>query len=85
MFPQSAVGAVVGIGGMLGSVAGGFAAVGIGWVLQTTGSYVPLFTIASTGYLLALLLLRKIAPGLRPVQMPATAEGSEARIAKRGE
>ncbi len=73
MFPQSAVGAVVGIGGMLGSVAGVFSAVGIGWILQETGSYVPLFTIASTGYLLALFALRTIAPGLRPVQITVIA------------
>ena len=69
MFPQSAVGAVVGIGGMLGSVGGVLFALSTGWILQWTGSYVPLFTIASSVYLVALILLRTIAPGLQPVRL----------------
>ncbi len=69
MFPQSAVGAVVGIGGMMGSVGGVLFALSTGWILQWTGSYVPLFTIASTVYLGAMLLLRMAVPRLERVEL----------------
>jgi len=38
-----------------------------GWVLQSYHSYTPLFSIAAASYLLGLLFLRIIAPGLQPV------------------
>jgi ACS family hexuronate transporter-like MFS transporter len=67
MFPRSAVGAVVGIGGMAGSVGGVLFALSTGWVLQITHSYTPLFVIAACAYLAGLLFLHTMAPGLRPV------------------
>jgi len=33
--------------------------------LQLTGSYVPLFLYSGSAYLVALLLLRTLAPGLK--------------------
>jgi nitrate/nitrite transporter NarK len=47
LFPQPAVGSVIGMAG--GAGACGFA----GFILQTTKSYVPLFLIAGTAYLIA--------------------------------
>jgi len=73
MFPRSSVGAVVGIGGMAGSVGAVLFSVSTGWVLETYHSYTPLFSIAAASYLLGLLLLRTIAPGLRRVDIPASA------------
>ena len=71
MFPQSAVGAVVGIGGMAGSVGGVLFALSTGWILQLTHSYAPLFLIASSVYLIAMLLLRVLSRNLSRVELPA--------------
>jgi ACS family hexuronate transporter-like MFS transporter len=42
-----------------------------GYILQFTHSYASLFTIASSAYLVALLLLVTLAPGLRKVEFVA--------------
>jgi MFS transporter, ACS family, hexuronate transporter len=65
MFPRSAVGAVVGIGGMAGSVGGALLAAFTGHVLQRTHSYSVLFIMASSVYLIALLLMNLLAPKFR--------------------
>ena len=62
MFPRSAVGAVVGIGGMAGSVGGALLAFFTGHILERTHSYALLFVMASTVYLLALLIMNLLAP-----------------------
>ena len=69
MFPHSAVGAVVGIGGMAGSVGGALFAFFAGHILQLTHSYASLFGIASSAYLLALAILYLLAPGLKRVEL----------------
>jgi ACS family hexuronate transporter-like MFS transporter len=71
MFPRSAVGAVVGIGGMAGSVGSALFAFFAGHILQLTHSYVVLFGIASGAYLLALIVLYLLAPGLKKVEFAA--------------
>jgi ACS family hexuronate transporter-like MFS transporter len=71
MFPGSAVGAVVGIGGMAGSVGSALFAFFAGHVLQLTHSYGILFGIASSSYLLALVILYLLAPGLKKVEVAA--------------
>lgn len=71
MFPRSAVGAVVGIGGMLGSVGAVLFSVTVGKVLQLTQSYVTLFAVAATAYLVAMAVIRILAPGLKKVQFTA--------------
>jgi ACS family hexuronate transporter-like MFS transporter len=67
MFPRGSVGAVVGIGGMAGSAGAVLLSLCTGWVLESYHSYTPLFSIAAASYLLGLLLLHIIAPGLRRV------------------
>jgi ACS family hexuronate transporter-like MFS transporter len=71
MFPKSAVGSVVGIGTCAGSSGGMLIAAGTGWILQLTHSYNSLFAIAATVYLLALLIIVMLAPGLKKAEMPA--------------
>jgi MFS transporter, ACS family, hexuronate transporter len=71
MFPTSALGAVVGIGGMAGSVGGILFSLSAGWILQITHSYASLFGIAASAYLIALLVLRTLAPGLKKIEVPA--------------
>lgn len=66
LFPRQAVGSVVGIGGMAGAVGGMFIALLVGAVLQATGSYVPIFVIAGSAYLLALTVIHLLAPHLQP-------------------
>jgi ACS family hexuronate transporter-like MFS transporter len=65
MFPRSSVGAVVGIGGMAGSVGAVLFSLSTGWVLQSYHSYTPLFCVAAASYLVGLLFLMVMAPGLR--------------------
>ena len=68
-FPRRAVGSVVGLGGMFGSIGALFIAKVTGYVLQWTGSYFPLFMIAGSAYLTALLIIHLLAPRLEPVQL----------------
>jgi ACS family hexuronate transporter-like MFS transporter len=66
MFPRRAVGSVVGFGGMAGAVGGMLIAIVVGEILQRTGSYVPIFFMAGTTYLLALGVIQLLAPSLTP-------------------
>lgn len=69
MFPRKAVGSVVGFGGMAGSIGGMFIAKLVGYILQSTGSYVPIFIIAASAYLIALLVIHLLAPKLEPANV----------------
>src|SRR5262249_8362822 len=68
MFPRHAVGSVVGLGGFAGAVGGMVIAYVVAFLLQTTGSYVPVFIMAGSAYLLALLVVHSLAPRLQPAQ-----------------
>jgi MFS transporter, ACS family, hexuronate transporter len=72
MFPRKAVGSVVGIGGMAGAVGGMLIARLVGEILQRTGSYVPIFLIAASAYLVALLVIHLLAPRLEPANLEVT-------------
>jgi ACS family hexuronate transporter-like MFS transporter len=69
MFPKRTVGAVVGLGSAAGSGGGVLFAAMIGRILQVTGSYAILFAIAASSYLFGLLLLTRLAPGLRRAEI----------------
>lgn len=69
MFPKQAVGSVVGIGGMAGAIGGMFIAKMVGWILDATGSYVPIFIIAASAYLVALGVIHLLAPRLEPAKI----------------
>jgi ACS family hexuronate transporter-like MFS transporter len=69
MFPRYAVGSVVGIGGMAGAVGGMMIARLVGEILQRTGSYVPIFIIAASAYLAALLVIHLLSPKLEPAKL----------------
>lgn len=53
-FPEEAVASVVGIGGMAGAVGGMLIAAFTGYLLDATGSYLPIFALAASIYLVAL-------------------------------
>lgn len=69
LFPRRAVGSVVGIGGMSGAIGGMLIALVVGEILQRTGSYVPIFIIAGTAYLIALLVIHLLTPRLEPARL----------------
>jgi ACS family hexuronate transporter-like MFS transporter len=69
MFPRHAVGSVVGLGGMLGAVGGMLIAKMTGYVLQVTGSYLPIFVLAAAIYLIALGIVHLLAPRLEPASV----------------
>src|SRR6476661_7494923 len=68
-FPRRAVGSVVGIGGMAGAVGGMMIARAVGEILERTGSYVPIFIIAASAYLAALLVFHLLSPKLEPAKL----------------
>jgi ACS family hexuronate transporter-like MFS transporter len=69
MFPRQAVGSVVGIGGMAGAIGGMLISKVVGYILQFTGSYLPIFIIAGSTYLVALLIFHLLAPKLEPAPL----------------
>jgi len=68
-FPRHAVGSVVGLGGFAGAVGGMLIAKLTGYVLQATGSYVPVFMIAAFTYLAALAVIHLLVPRLEAAKV----------------
>jgi ACS family hexuronate transporter-like MFS transporter len=68
-FPRQAVGSVIGFGGMMGAVGGMLIAKLTAYILQATGSYVPVFLIAGSAYLIALVLGHVLVPKLEPAKL----------------
>lgn len=64
MFPKAAVGSVVGFGGMSGAIGGMLIAKVTAYLLETTGSYLPVFIMAGCMYLVALGVIHLLVPKL---------------------
>jgi ACS family hexuronate transporter-like MFS transporter len=71
MFPRRTVASVAGIGGFGGAVGGMGIATFTGLLLQWTDSYVPVFAIAGSAYLIALLTIQLLVPRLERVEVDA--------------
>jgi ACS family hexuronate transporter-like MFS transporter len=69
MFPRRVVGSVVGIGGMAGAIGGMLIAKIVGYMLEWTGSYMPIFIMAGFMYLSALLVFHLLVPTLDPARV----------------
>ncbi len=69
MFPRKAVGSVVGLGGMAGAVGGMLIAKLTGYILDATGSYLPVFFIAAFAYLVGLAIIHVLVPRLEPAKL----------------
>jgi ACS family hexuronate transporter-like MFS transporter len=67
-FPKAAVASVVGIGGMMGAIGGALLQTATGYIVGLTHSYWPLFMIACSVYLLALLVIQVILPKIRQTE-----------------
>ena len=66
LFPRHAVASVVGLGGLAGAVGGMLISTFVGFLLQATGSYVPVFIMAGSAYLVALFIVHRLVPRLEP-------------------
>ena len=69
MFPRSAVASVVGFATLLGAFSGMFISKAVGYILQSTGSYVAVFVMAGSAYLVALGLVQALAPRLERAEI----------------
>jgi ACS family hexuronate transporter-like MFS transporter len=67
VFPRSMAGSVVGLGGLAGAVGGMLMAKFAGVILETIGSYGPIFAVASVAYLVALAVIHLLLPRYQPV------------------
>ena len=70
-FPRFAVGSVIGIGGTVGALGGMLFSMYIGKVLDSIGSYAPIFAVAGGSYFLALLSIHLLSPRLERAKIEA--------------
>lgn len=68
LFPKSAVAMVTGIGGFSGAV-GGAVLAAIAGPIRVQFGYLPLFLVAGSTYLIALLIINLLVPKMKPVEM----------------
>jgi ACS family hexuronate transporter-like MFS transporter len=71
VFPRSAVGSVIGIGGTIGAIGGMSMALFAGYVLETAHSYALLFGICAGAYFAALLVVHLLSPRLAAARIKA--------------
>jgi ACS family hexuronate transporter-like MFS transporter len=69
LFPKAEVGSVSGIGGTAGAIGGMLMAWLTGQVLQNIGSYAPILTVAAVIYMVAVLVIHGLTPGLTQVKI----------------
>jgi ACS family hexuronate transporter-like MFS transporter len=72
VFPRAAVGTVLGVGGMLGAIGGMAMSKYAGWVLDRIGTYTPIFLVAASAYLIALLVIHLLMPRMTVVTFDET-------------
>ncbi len=75
MFPRRTIGSVIGFAGMCGAIGGMLIAKIVGYILEWTGSYVPIFIIAASAYLVALFLVQTLSPRLEPAPLEGSRQG----------
>jgi ACS family hexuronate transporter-like MFS transporter len=69
IFPRKAVASVVGLGGTFGAIGGMLIATAAGFILEFTGSYLILFVIAGSLYLIALFVINLLVPDIKEIEM----------------
>jgi ACS family hexuronate transporter-like MFS transporter len=77
MFPRKAIGSVVAIGGCAGATGGVLLNLASGRLKQHTGSYVTLFIIAGSAYLVALVIIHLLVPRLEPANLESVSDHQE--------
>jgi ACS family hexuronate transporter-like MFS transporter len=74
LFPRSAVGTVIGFGGTIGAIGGMAMSRYAGWVLDVIGSYTPIFVVAGSVYLIAVLAIHLLVPTYTPINFDTDQE-----------
>ncbi len=69
VFPRNAVGSVTGLIGTAGAVGGALAATFVGYIREWTGSYMTVFVIAGSVYLLNWLLIKLFIPRIESIDL----------------
>jgi ACS family hexuronate transporter-like MFS transporter len=69
MFPKEAVASVIGIGGMAGAMGGMLMTTYNGYILDVFKSYQPIFIVAGSAYLVAIVVIHLLTPRLKPVTL----------------
>jgi ACS family hexuronate transporter-like MFS transporter len=69
MFCKNVVGSITGLAGLCGAVGGMLMQMGSGLIKQATGSYLIMFIIAGSVYLLAAISVQLLAPRLERVEI----------------
>ena len=69
LFPRWMAGSVVGLGGLSGAIGGMLMAKFAGMILESVGSFQPIFIVAACAYLVALLVVHLIVPRYAPVTL----------------
>jgi ACS family hexuronate transporter-like MFS transporter len=71
IYPSKAVGSITGLTGIGAAIAGAFAAVGTGYVLEKTGSYLPVLIWAGISYLVVLGEIHFFIPKIQRIEVAA--------------
>jgi ACS family hexuronate transporter-like MFS transporter len=69
IYPKNAIGSMTGLTSFAGAIGGIIFAPLVGWILQSTGNYQIVFSIASVAYLLAWLSLKIFVPKIEPLKI----------------
>jgi ACS family hexuronate transporter-like MFS transporter len=69
MFPRRAVGSVIGIAGTAGAVGGILMQAASGRIKEVTGSYLIMFVVAASVYVLSVAVIHALAPRLAPAAL----------------
>jgi MFS transporter, ACS family, hexuronate transporter len=67
ILPKSSVGIVTGIAGFSGAVGGTISAIVIGSILQDTGSYFIIFSMAGSVNIICWLIIKLMIPQIKPL------------------
>ncbi len=73
LFPRRMAGSVIGLGGLAGAAGGMLMAAYAGRILETIGSYQPIFAVAAVAYLAALGVVHLVLPRYAPVDQGSLA------------
>jgi ACS family hexuronate transporter-like MFS transporter len=80
MFPRHVVATVSGLAGFSGAVGGMLVSTFVGFLLELTGTYVPVFVLAGLAYLAALMAIQVLAPRIGPASVEWAEPQKEKRI-----
>jgi ACS family hexuronate transporter-like MFS transporter len=73
VFQRKAIASVVGLGGMAGAIGGMMIATAAGFILEFTGSYLILFLVSGSVYLIAFGIFNLLVPKLESINLESNA------------